>query len=94
MKPREMQVGRVTLVLAETSISGKRRAEFAASRIARHLRDDTCGGNAEAEAISVDDRGLRQREWKYLQTSIRNVLRRHRLPATRWRIAWCDARRC
>jgi len=46
-----MQVGRVTLVLAET-VFGEARAEFAHQRIARHLRDDTCGGNAEAEAIS------------------------------------------
>ena len=57
----QMQFGAVAFVLAET-ILGKTRAEVAHNRVARDLGDHTGRGNAEAEAIAIDDRGLRERE--------------------------------
>ena len=56
-----MQLGAVTFVLAET-IFRKTRAEFAHHRIARHFRDHARGRDAQAEAIAIDDRSLRERK--------------------------------
>ena len=57
----QMQFGAVAFVLAE-AIFGKARAEVAHNRVARDLRDHARGGDAEAVAIAIDDRGLRQGE--------------------------------
>ena len=56
-----MQLGPVAFVLAE-AILGKMRAKFAHQAIARDLRDHARGRDAEAEAIAIDDRGLRERK--------------------------------
>lgn len=61
-----MQLGAVALVLAE-AILWEAGAEVAHNRVARDLRDDARGRDAEAVAIAVDDRGLRQRERKHGQ---------------------------
>ena len=58
-----MQFGAVAFVLAE-AILRKARAEVAHNRIARDLGDHAGRGDAEAEAITVDDRGLREWERK------------------------------
>ena len=57
----EMQFRAVTFVLAE-AIFRETRAEVAHNRVARHLRDHARRRDAEAVAIAVDDRRLRQRE--------------------------------
>src|SRR5688572_5023189 len=58
-----MQLGAVALVLAET-ILRKTGAEVPHNRVARHLRDHARGRDAQAVAIAIDDRRLRQRERK------------------------------
>jgi hypothetical protein len=60
-------------VLAET-IFGKARAEVAHNRVAGDLGNDTGGGNAEAEAIAIDDRRLRQRERENRETVDEHML--------------------
>ena len=59
----QVQFRAVAFVLAE-AIFGKARAEVAHNRVARDLGDHTGGGNAEAEAIAIDNRGLRKRKRK------------------------------
>jgi hypothetical protein len=61
MQFNQMQFGAVAFVLAET-ILGKARAEVAHNRVARDFGDHTGRGDAEAEAIAIDDRGLGERE--------------------------------
>ncbi len=56
-----MQLGAVALVLAET-ILREPRAEFTHQSVARHFRDHARGRDAQAQAIAVDDRGLRERK--------------------------------
>ena len=56
-----MQLRAVAFVLAE-AIFGKTRAEVAHNRIARDLGDHTGGRDAEAEAIAIDNCGLRKRK--------------------------------
>ena len=56
-----MQFRAVAFVLAE-AILRKPRAEVAHNRVARHFGDHAGRGNAQAEAIAIDDRRLRQRE--------------------------------
>jgi len=62
-----MQFRAVAFVLAE-AIFGKARAEVAHNRVAGDLGNDTGGGNAETEAITIDDRRLRQREGENRET--------------------------
>jgi hypothetical protein len=64
----------VTLVLAE-AILRETRAEVAHNRISRHLRDYARGRDAQAVAITVDDRRLRQRKWENRQAVDKDVLR-------------------
>ena len=59
VQSHEMQRGPVTLVLAEAVIR-ETRAEIPHQRVARDLGDDAGGGDAEAEAIAIDDGGLRE----------------------------------
>ncbi len=68
-----MQLGAVALVLTK-AILGETRTEFTHHHIARDFRDHTRGRDAEAEAIAIDDRGLRQREWKHRQTVDERVI--------------------
>ena len=63
----QVQFRAVTFVLAE-AIFGKARAEVAHNRVAGDFGDHTGGGNAEAEAIAIDDRRLRQREGENRET--------------------------
>ena len=58
---QEMKFGAVALVLAET-ILGETRAKLAHHGVARDFGDHARGGDAEAVAIAIDDRGLRERE--------------------------------
>jgi hypothetical protein len=61
MQFEEVQFGAVAFVLAE-AILGKPGAKVAHNRIARDLGDHAGRGDAQAEAIAVDDRGLRERK--------------------------------
>ena len=56
-----MQFGAVALVLVET-IFGILRAEVTHDPVPCDFRDHARGGDAQAVAIAIDDRGLRQRE--------------------------------
>ena len=57
----QVQFRAVAFVLAE-AILGKARTEVAHNRVAGDLGDHAGRGNAEAEAIAVDNCGLRKRE--------------------------------
>jgi hypothetical protein len=61
MQFNQMQFRAVAFVLAE-AIFRKARAEVAHNRVARHLGNHTGRGNAQAEAIAIDDCRLRERE--------------------------------
>lgn len=77
MKFLEMQLGSVSLVLAET-ILRKTRAKLPHQSVARHLRDHARRRDAQAEAIAIDDRRLRKRKWKNRESVDQDVLRRNR----------------
>ena len=57
----QVQFRAVAFVLAE-AIFGKTRAEVAHNRVAGDLGDHTGGRDAEAEAVAIDDGGLRKRK--------------------------------
>ena len=59
MQFNQVQFRAIAFVLAE-AILGKARAEVAHNRVASDLGNDTGGGNAEAEAIAIDNCGLRK----------------------------------
>ncbi len=61
-----MQFSAVTFMLAET-IFGKTCAEVTHHRVTRHFRDHAGGGDGKAEAIAIDDGGLRKRKWNHGQ---------------------------
>jgi len=69
-----MQLGAVAFVLAET-IFREARAEFPHQGIARHFRDHACCRDAQAQAVAIDDRRLRQRKRENRQTVDEDVLR-------------------
>ena len=71
-----MQFSAVTFVLAET-IVGKMGAEVTHHSVAGDLRDHAGGGNAKAEAIAVDDRGLWTWKGNNRQTIDQNVIGRN-----------------
>lgn len=73
----EMQPGAVALVLAET-ILRKARAKFTHQTVAGHLRNHACGRDAQAEAIAVDDRRLREREGENRQAINQDMIGRYR----------------
>ena len=73
----EMQLGSVTLMLAETIVR-ETRAKFPHQCVARHLCDHACRRNAQAQAIAIDDRCLWQRERKNRQTINQRVFGRDR----------------
>ena len=68
-----MQFCSVTFVLAET-ILGKLRTKVTHDPVSRDLRDHACGGDAQADAIAVDNCCLRKRKWNDWQTVNQNVL--------------------
>jgi hypothetical protein len=70
----QVQFRAVAFVLAET-IFRKTRAEVAHNRIARYFRDHGSGRDAEAVAIAIDDRGLRQWKGEDREPVDKNVLR-------------------
>ena len=57
----QMQFRAVAFVLAE-AIFGKARAEVAHNRVPRDLGNHTGRGNCQAEAIAIDNCGLRKRK--------------------------------
>jgi hypothetical protein len=63
MQFNQVQLRAVAFVLAE-AIFRKTRAEVAHNRVARDLRDHARRGDAQAEAIAVDDRRLGQGKGK------------------------------
>jgi len=69
-----MQLGAVAFVLAET-IFREARAEFPHQGIARHFRDHACCRDAQAQAVAIDDRRLRQRKRENRQTVDEDVFR-------------------
>lgn len=72
-----MELGAVALVLAET-IMRESNAKLTHQSVARDLRDHARGRDAQAEAIPVDDRGLRERKRKNRQAVDQDMLRRNR----------------
>ena len=72
-----MQFGAVTFMLAET-IFGKMTAEVTHHCVPRHFRDHTRGSDSKAEAIAIDDGGLRKRKWNHWQAIDQYVIRRNR----------------
>ena len=72
-----MQLGAVALVLAET-ILRKARAKFAHQSVARDLRDHARRRDAQAQAIAIDDRSLRQWKWKDRQAIDQDMIGRNR----------------
>ena len=71
-----MQFGAVTFMLAET-IFGKMTAEVTHHCVPRHFRDHTRGSDSKAEAIAIDDGGLRKRKWNHWQAIDQNVIGRN-----------------
>src|SRR5881392_2020463 len=75
MKLQKMQFRSITFVLAET-ILRELRAKVTHDSVARDLRDDACRGDAQADAIAIDN--CRLRKWKRndRQTVNQDVVRR------------------
>ena len=69
----QVQFRAVAFVLAE-AILGKARAKVAHNRVASNLRDHARGGDAEAEAIAVNNGGLGQRKREHRQAIDEDVL--------------------
>ena len=61
MQFNQMQFRAVAFVLAE-AIFGKARAEVAHNRVPRDFGNYTGRGNCQAEAIAIDNCGLRKRK--------------------------------
>ena len=72
-----MQLGAIAFVLAETVLR-ETRAKLAHQGIARDLGDHARGRDAQAQAIAIDDRGLRERKWEDRQAIDQDVVRRDR----------------
>ena len=77
MKSGEVEFGAVTFVLAET-VFRKLRAKVTHHHIARYFCDNAGGGDGEAVAIAIDDRGLRKRKWNNRKPVDEDVLGRPR----------------
>ena len=69
-----MQFGSVTFVLTE-AILRELSAEVTHHPVTRDLGDHACGGDTQANAISVNDRRLRNRKRDHGQTVDQNVIR-------------------
>lgn len=72
----EMQLGAVALVLAET-IMRELRAKVSHQTVARDLRDDARGRDAQAQAVAIDDCGLRKRKRKDRQAIDQDMVGRN-----------------
>ena len=70
-----MQFCSVTFVLAET-ILRELRAKVTHDPVARDLRDNACRGDAQADAIAIDNCRLRKWKRNHRQTINQNVVRR------------------
>ena len=70
-----MQFCSVTFVLAET-ILRELRAKVTHDPVARDLRDHACRGDAQADAIAIDNCRLRKWKRNHRQTIDQNVVRR------------------
>jgi hypothetical protein len=70
----QVQFRAVAFVLAKT-IFGKTRAEVAHNRVAGDFGNHTGGGDAQAEAVAVDNRRLRQREGENRKTVDQRMIR-------------------
>ena len=57
------------------AILGELETEVPHQAIARHLRNHTGCGNGQAQAIAVDDRGLRQGKWEHRQAINQDMVR-------------------
>jgi hypothetical protein len=75
MKLQKMQFCSVTFVLAET-ILREMRAKVTHDPVARDLGDNACRGNAQADAIAIDNCRLRKWKRNHRQTINQNVVRR------------------
>ena len=69
-----MQVGGIAFVLAET-IFGKTGAEVTHHHVAGHLCDHAGGGDAQAVAVPLDNRGLGKRKRENRQTVDQDMIR-------------------
>jgi hypothetical protein len=74
MQFNQVQFRAVAFVLAE-AIFGKARAEVAHNRVAGDLGNHTGGGNAEAEAIAIDNCSLRKRKRENRQAVDEHMIR-------------------
>ena len=70
-----MQFCSVTFVLAET-ILRELRAKVTHDPVAGDLRDNACRGDAQADAIAIDNCRLRKWKRNHRQTINQNVVRR------------------
>ena len=75
MELQQMQFGSVTFVLIE-AILRKVSAKVTHHPVARDLGDYAGGGNAQADAIAIDDCRLGKRKRNDGQTVNQNVVRR------------------
>ena len=74
MQFRQVQFGAVAFVLAE-AILWETRTEVAHNHVARDFSDHTGRGDAETEAIAVDNSRLRQREGENRKTVDQGMVR-------------------
>jgi hypothetical protein len=75
MELQQMQFSSITFVLAE-AILGKLSAKVTHHPITRNLGDHAGGSDAQADAITVDDGGLRKWKRNYRQSVDQDVLGR------------------
>src|SRR2546423_14101040 len=75
MKLQKMQFCSETFVLAET-ILREVRAKVTHDPVPRDLRDHACRGDAQADAIAIDNCRLRKWKRNHRQTVNQNVIRR------------------
>jgi len=75
MKLQKMQFCSVTFVLAER-ILRELPAKVTHDPVARDLRDHACRGDAQADAIAIDNCRLRKWKRNHRQTIDQNVVRR------------------
>jgi hypothetical protein len=73
MEFQQVQFGSVTFVLAE-AILRELGAKVTHHPIARHLGDHAGGSDAQADAITIDDRSLGKRKRDYRQAVDQDVL--------------------
>ena len=72
-----MQLSAVAFVLTET-IFGKTGAQLPHQTIARDLCDDARRRDAQAQAVAINNRRLRERERKNREAVDQNMVRRNR----------------